>query len=782
MKKRMYLLLCGVFTLMASAVLAYERDPVTYGCSIRLKHSATGKYLTDAEENYTHDGTSGQVAVYGGTDASASGAHWIVKGKHSGDRWNFDFNAQDTARSAIGWPMRFNQVFRLENVKTGRNLHSHNAISPITRQSETTVYGSNGNGDTNDNWVVAEIAREVGAGYVTDGYAVKLKHENTGRVLHSLMADWKQGKNEITTYAGRDDNDWWIIEIVAQPDKNTAIKAKYDESRSTKLSYWTPVFWDAETGACSATYADRRVWAHGGSRYDGGNNYPPHDHLELLAGPWNDPRVKEGPSFFVIHNADDKFKTGPINFGDKIKIMAVHGGPGEGDKAGLLLPFRYLWMHPDSRHGAGYREIVISRPEHSSTANNQAVFTLEPIIVGQEGPISSMDLVRVKNINFGSYCWTHPDSRWGGTYHELLAEDPWGKSNLGVGRHVLFEKYRFSLVLPTTVANNTARDHLVAVNKEIEEMFGPAEAAKQKALVAAAQAQLAEQAIALQAAKDDADAKERARLAALADSEEKSRALKALEAAKKTAEDAAEQAARDAATKLSAEEAKTKAEADKVARMAEELQDQLDLPIGFARIPGKKVKSIAFGLQDHEIEKTIDNKGTKEKQLIFDDFGVIILEDGSLGQYKLSVDPANPWQQVPLADASGAAIKAVAATVATDGTTYVVSEDGKLYGISWPDDTPAAMPQASKGFEAADKKAKQRKEQKEAKDAKKAKGKKGKKEGKKAKGKKGKKADAAMIDVDGDGKPDAEERDHKKGKKAKGKKAKAAAIDATVNN
>ena len=65
-------------------------------------------------------------------------------------------------------------------------------------------------------------------------------------------------------------------------------------------------------------------------------------------------------------------------------------------------------------------------------------------------------------------------------------------------------------------------------------------------------------------------------------------------------------------------------------------------------------------------------------------------------------------------------------------------------------------------------------------------GKKAKKD-KKGKGKKDKKADAAMIDADGDGKPDAEEQDHKKGKKAKkdkkgkgkkDKKADAAMIDA----
>lgn len=777
--KRISLLLLGVVGLVGKVfadelpkILKYDRDPITFGCTVRLKHALTGKYLTADDERYDHPGTSGQFAVYGGTDDKTEKAQWIIKGRHSGDRWNFALNRDIANRSMIGWPVRKNQGLRFENVATGRDLHSHGARSPRTAQREVTAYGENGNGDTNDNFVVDQVDAAGGFEYLANGYKAKFRHENGNWTLHSHSIEWKPGKQEITTFGGRDDNDWWFVEIVAQPNKSEKIKSIYDKTRSAQLSYWAPLFWDTETDGCDEKYGEHRVWTHGGNRHDpAGNAQPPHDHLELILGPWGDSRVQQGPSFFVMHNADDKFKTGPIQFGDRIKIMSTFGGAGEDDKKGLLLPFRYLWMLEQSRFGTPHREIVISRPEHGGTQDDSAIFVLEPIIVGQTGPVSSLDLVRIRNVKTNAYFWMHPQNRWGHRYWEILAdkgsEDRWGRDHYGTERRVFWEKFRFSLALPATVASDVARTDLAAVNREIEGILGAVKAKETQAhleVVAKSNEELvkllkkqkedAEKAEAerikaaneqIAKAKADADAAlEALKTASAADKKkaqdevdaakkaiealeaDKKRAAQALADAQQAAEDAKKQVAEDAKKKVSEAELKAKIDADKAALFAADLMRKLDLPVGFVTMPGK-VRSAALGLQDRETEVAVDNRGTKRKIVSFDDFGVVVLDDGSLGQLSLSTDPANPWQRVPLADEKGVAIKVSGAAVGTDGTTFVISQDGKsLYGITWPGDTPAAMPQASKGFEASDAKGAHRREKAKRRGSKKD-GKKGKK-------------------------------------------------------
>jgi dolichyl-phosphate-mannose--protein O-mannosyl transferase len=45
------------------------------------------------------------------------------------------------------------------------------------------------------------------------GIPLKLKHKNTGNVLHSHKIAYGTGsrQQEVTAFNGRDDNDWWII-------------------------------------------------------------------------------------------------------------------------------------------------------------------------------------------------------------------------------------------------------------------------------------------------------------------------------------------------------------------------------------------------------------------------------------------------------------------------------------------------------------------------------------------------------------------------------------------
>lgn len=758
-----------VATVAAVKTSNADRHPITYGSVVTFRHALTGRYLSATNDLFFHPGSSGQPAVYCGDDGKSAAAQWIIKGMHTGGRWTFDIHPGGNAalHSMIGWPLRRGSYLRLENVATGRNLHGHHcpAINaPHHGQREVTNYGGGGVGNSGDNFSIEHNDEASGGGHLASGFKIKLRHLDTGLVLHSHGPNWwwQPGKQEVTLFGGRDDNDWWVVETVVQPDKNPAIEAEFKQQRGVKVAYWTPVFWDGERSGLAPKMAHVRLWAHGGSRHDHGNNPPPHDHMEILGGPWHDARTRQGPSIFLLQNADNKFKTGPVQFGDRVKIIATWGGAGEADKRGLLLPFRYCWVNEWSRYGNPHREIVISRPEHGSTQNNQAVFVLEPIVAGQTGEISVNDIVRVKSVSTDAYAWVHEHSRYGDNWHELLldkgGEDGWGRAHYGWYRRAIMEKFRFSLATDDTISDGEGRNALAAINKEIGIILG-AEAAKQKAVADAAKIVQLEQEKAAAAAKAVADKAEQERLkvdaanqlaalkkaadiqlaeaakkgadalaaaqkaadeamAKMKDQLNKDRiqaremmqkAKDEADAARKEAEELANQKVNEAVAKadqkISEAAAKAKIEADRVLAIADEMKRQLDLPAGFIKIPGGEVRSFAFGLQDREIEKAIDNKGTKEKVVSFDDFGVIILKDGSVAQFMLDSDPSNPWLRVPLVDDKGVAVKVSGAGVGIDGTTVVISQDGKsLYGLSWPGDTPAAMPQASKGFAAADKK------------------------------------------------------------------------------
>ena len=46
------------------------------------------------------------------------------------------------------------QIIRLEHLLTGKNLHSHDIPSPLSRKFEVSGYGDDGEGDASDNWMI----------------------------------------------------------------------------------------------------------------------------------------------------------------------------------------------------------------------------------------------------------------------------------------------------------------------------------------------------------------------------------------------------------------------------------------------------------------------------------------------------------------------------------------------------------------------------------------------------------------------------------------------------
>jgi hypothetical protein len=170
-----------------------------YGSTFRLIHSQTGVHLHSHPFVYAHPGSSGQQQVTG-FDGTDDNDLWMVKGP--------DGQAADYRQGAV---LRHGDLVRLQHVATGRNLHSHHGIpSPVTRQQEVTCFGSNGVGDANDDW---SVQTDDGGPWLA-GSSVRLVHVLTDVALHSHpgFSDprWTMGQQEVTGFAGRDDNDLWL--------------------------------------------------------------------------------------------------------------------------------------------------------------------------------------------------------------------------------------------------------------------------------------------------------------------------------------------------------------------------------------------------------------------------------------------------------------------------------------------------------------------------------------------------------------------------------------------
>ena len=219
--------------------------PVTYGATLRLAHVATRRQLHSLPYNYVHPGTSGQQLVAGVTVADADADDdWQIKGPH-GQPEGF----------GAGQPIQHGAVVRLTHVATDRNLHSHRGFpSPVTVQQEVTCFGQNGVGDDNDNWRV-EVPGE--GRWVADA-TVRLIHQGTNVALHShggyAHPLWTLGLQEVTGFAGRDDNDLWtVVALQANPRAATFLGQSapatmiagrdYDVSltfRNAGTDTWTP--------------------------------------------------------------------------------------------------------------------------------------------------------------------------------------------------------------------------------------------------------------------------------------------------------------------------------------------------------------------------------------------------------------------------------------------------------------------------------------------------------------------------------------------------------------
>ena len=153
-------------------------DPkaITYRSIVELQHGAsatraaqTSHLLSDSHVGW-HKGTSGQCQVSVGSNTSVT-CCWVVKGPIDGG-----------PSYQRGVPINSNDIVRLEDFWSGRNLHSHNLPADVNAAlNEVTGFNYKEGDDTNSHWTVLV----EGGGPWTKDCTFTLQHVNTGRYLTS---------------------------------------------------------------------------------------------------------------------------------------------------------------------------------------------------------------------------------------------------------------------------------------------------------------------------------------------------------------------------------------------------------------------------------------------------------------------------------------------------------------------------------------------------------------------------------------------------------------------
>lgn len=154
-----FLVAMSMFVDESSASLSH----VTCGSVVRLVNS---NYMIKLHSHDIKYGSgSGQQSVTGNDEEVDGNSYWQVKG-------STDMICER------GAPIKCGSSIRLEHLSTGKNLHSHLFPSPLSGNQEVSAFGSEGEGDTGDNWVI-----NCSEDFWERSIPVRLKHVDTEKWL-----------------------------------------------------------------------------------------------------------------------------------------------------------------------------------------------------------------------------------------------------------------------------------------------------------------------------------------------------------------------------------------------------------------------------------------------------------------------------------------------------------------------------------------------------------------------------------------------------------------------
>jgi len=179
--------------------------PVTTDGDVRLAHAWTGFVLRADQSQYAGATDADRVMTSGSADLDELW-HVVAAGADAAPALASvpGVPASVTSGGAPAGPVASGDDVRLRHVATGRWLTSQAGTrSPVTGQQrvDTTALAT----DDAATWRV-----EVDDGGTwTAGARVRLVHAATGVALHSHQHPLAPGRNEVTGFSGRDQNDWW---------------------------------------------------------------------------------------------------------------------------------------------------------------------------------------------------------------------------------------------------------------------------------------------------------------------------------------------------------------------------------------------------------------------------------------------------------------------------------------------------------------------------------------------------------------------------------------------
>ncbi|XP_072907949.1 stromal cell-derived factor 2-like protein 1 [Hemitrygon akajei] len=206
--------MCMLLAAVVTATVASsptEQQYVTCGSVVKLLNHRHNVRLHSHDVKYGSG--SGQQSVTGVSASDDSNSYWTVRGKPG----------QVCQR---GIPIKCGQSIRLTHVNTGRNLHSHHFVSPLSGNQEVSAFGENGEGDDLDVWTV----QCSGMRWERDD-DVRFKHVGTQVFLTITGEQYGhpiRGQLEVHgTFSPSVDNYWTVMEGVFI--KPSAEPLKHDE-------------------------------------------------------------------------------------------------------------------------------------------------------------------------------------------------------------------------------------------------------------------------------------------------------------------------------------------------------------------------------------------------------------------------------------------------------------------------------------------------------------------------------------------------------------------------
>ncbi|KAJ8386060.1 hypothetical protein AAFF_G00177490 [Aldrovandia affinis] len=169
-----------------------EFNYVTCGSVVKLLNTRHNVRLHSHDVKYGSG--SGQQSVTGVEGADDANSYWRIRGKPN-------TACQRGARIQCG------QAIRITHMNTGRNLHTHHFVSPLSGNQEVSAFGENGEGDDLDVWTV----QCSGTHWERDD-AVRFKHPGTDVFLSVTGEQFGhpiRGQREVHGMHGVNYNNYW---------------------------------------------------------------------------------------------------------------------------------------------------------------------------------------------------------------------------------------------------------------------------------------------------------------------------------------------------------------------------------------------------------------------------------------------------------------------------------------------------------------------------------------------------------------------------------------------